>query len=210
MHQTSSGSYILIIKDDPYEAVYPVEKRLINQTIDANLEVKERWYTINGKNIPEINILWNVKDITPETAASLDTKEQILLLKDYLFGQKIIISMKNNQDLSIVQAMDDYNAAVSLIFTDIPDYESSCGASVRFACQIFSAKLRAEGKVIDENQSLESLAAKLDEADFKEIEGIIPWLQKNADEGVSSAATQEDAVNAVRSSIALYSILFDK
>ena len=209
MHQPDSDSYILIIKDEPYEVVLKEEQGLVNQTIDSDLEIKERWYTINGKKIPEINILWNVKGITPEIASSLDTREQIQLLKDYLHGQKTINSIKNHQDSSIAQAKGDYNIAVNNIFAEEPNYTSSCEASLRFACQILKAKLKGADKTFEENETLTELTGKLDDADFKEIEGIINWIQKSPEESDSdTSAAFEDAVNAVRSSIALYAKLF--
>ena len=124
MNQSNPDSYILIIKDEPYEAILVENCGLINQTVDADLEIKERWYTINGKKIPEVNILWHVKGLTPETASSLDTKEQILLLKDYLHGQRTITSIKNHQDRSIALAKRDYDVAVCNIF-EKQDYETS-------------------------------------------------------------------------------------
>ena len=209
MRKPDSDSYILIIKDEPYETILMKEERLVNRTIDADLEIKERWYTINGKKIPEINILWHVKGITPETASSLDTKEQILLLREYLRGQKTLNSIKNHEDNSIVTAKKDYDVAVCSIFANQPDYEASCQSSLRFACKILKSKLQNEGKLFEEEQSLAELAGKLDDNDFKEIKKIIPWVRKSQGEnGDDFEATLEDAVNAVRSSIALFSKLF--
>lgn len=209
MNQPNPDSYILIIKEEPYEVIFKEEQGLVSQTIDIDLEIKERWYTINGKKIPEINILWNVEGITPETASSLDTKEQILLLKDYLHGQKTLNSIKNHQDSSIVNAKNDYDTAVSNIFAEKPDYESACEASVRFACRILKSKLKGQGKTFEDDETLKGLAEKLDNADFKEIEEIIPWVQKSPEEGdVDFRTAPEDAVNAVLSSVALYAKLF--
>ena len=211
MHQSGSDSYILIIKDEPYEVIIKEEQGLVNKTIDIDLEKKERWYTINGKKIPEINILWDVKGLSPETASSLDTREQILLLKDYLHGQKTINSIKNHQDDSIALAKGDYDIAVFNIFAEHPDYESSCQASLRFACRIIKTKLYCAGKTFNKDDILTELTGKLDSADFKEIEEIIPWIQKSPEESsMDSKTTLEDAINAVRSSIALYAKLFNK
>lgn len=210
MNQSDADSFILIIKDEPYEVVLKKEEGLVNQTVDGDLEIKERWYTINGKKIPEINILWNVKGITHETALRLDTREQIQLLKDYLHGQKSINSIKNHEDNSIVQAKADYDIAVNSIFSEQPDYKISCQASVRFACQIIKAKLKGENKTFND-ETLIGLVNTLNKSDFKEIEDIIPWVQKTPEEGSGeSGVTLEDAVNAVRSSIALYAKLFYK
>ena len=210
MNQSNPDSYILIIKDEPYEAILVENCGLINQTVDADLEIKERWYTINGKKIPEVNILWHVKGLTPETASSLDTKEQILLLKDYLHGQRTITSIKNHQDRSIALAKRDYDIAVCNIF-EKQDYETSCNASIRFACQILKSKLLAEERVSDDNLPLKELAGRLGDRDFKEIEDIIQWLQRSPeDDEIDCRVTLEDAVNAVRSSVALFAKLFDK
>ena len=211
MSRLKPDSYILIIKDKPYEVALKEKEGLINQAIDIDLEIKERWYTINDRRIPEVNILWQVKGITQETASGLDTKEQILLLKDYLHGEKTLGSIKNHEDTSVVNAKNDYDTAVSCIFADQPDYASSCEASVRFACQIIRAKLRRAGKNFEEYETLTELTGKLDDAEFEDIEGIIPWIQKKPEEGdVDFKITLEDAVNAVRSSVALFAKLFDK
>ena len=209
MDQENPDSFILIIKDEPYEVILKEDQALVNKTIDSDLKIKERWYTVNGKKIPEINILWHVKGITSETASSLDTREQILLLKDYLRGQKALNLIKNHPDNSISLAKCNYDTAVSCIFSDKPDYLSSCQASLRFACQIVKAKLTGTGKTIEDHETLAGLTAKLDDADFQEIEDIIPWIQKNPEEkDVEPSVTPEEAVNAVRSSLALFSVLF--
>ncbi|MGD9160599.1 MAG: hypothetical protein PVG39_19440 [Desulfobacteraceae bacterium] len=209
MHKPESDSYILIIKDEPYEVILKEEEGLVNKTIDEDLEIKERWYTINNKKIPEVNILWNVKEITPETAANLDTKEQIQLLKDYLYGQKTLNSVKNHPDSSIAHAKGDYDIAVSNIFTEQPDYDTSCQASLRFASQALKAKLKNKEKTFDDGEILTDLAEKLDDVIYKEIAEIIPWVQKSTGEGdIDASSTLEDAVNAVRSSIALFAKLF--
>lgn len=209
MPQSDSDSYILIIKDKPYEVTFKGEKGLINRTIDTDLEVRERWYTINGKKIPEINILWNVKGITPETASSLDTKEQIQILKDYLHGRNTINTIKNHQDNNVVQAKADYDIAVSNIFAEQPDYAVSCDASMRFACRILKIKLKDEDKTLEDDGTLTEMAGKLDNHDYRELEDIIPWIGEKCKEDESDAsATLEDAVNAVRSSVALYAKLF--
>ncbi len=209
MQLSNAGSYILIIKDEPYKAAYPEEKRLVNRTIDTNLEIKERWYTVNDRNIPEVNILWYVKGITSEAVSGLDTREQILILKDYLLGQKTLNAIKNHQNNFVSQAIKDYDAAIGYIFCDHPDYENSCRASSLFAREILRAKLQAEGSSFEDAQTIIDLAGRLD-ADLKEeIKEIIPWIQKRTEDGEStSPATLEDAVNGVRSSLALFSKLF--
>ncbi|MBN2420111.1 MAG: HEPN domain-containing protein [Deltaproteobacteria bacterium] len=208
MDQKNPDRLILIIKDEPYEVILKEEEGLVNRTIDTDLEIRERWYTVNGKKIPEINILWHVKGITPETALRLDTREQILILKDYMRSRKIINSIKNHLDNSISKAKSDYDTAVSFIFSGEPDYESSCLTSLRFACKLLRAKLQTEDRLFEENESLMALAGKLDEADFKEVEEIIPWVQKISEEGDDYKATFDDAVNAVRGSLALFDKLF--
>ena len=209
MHRSNTGSYILIIKDEPYRTIYPEEKRLVNQTIDINLEKKERWYTVNGKNIPEVNILWYVKGITPETVSDLDTKELILLLKDFLFGQKTVNSIKNHQDSYVAQAIKDYEAAIDSIFEDLPDYKASCRASSLFACSVLKAKLKEKCNTFEDAQTVTELAGRLPADLNEEIKEIIPWIQKSAEYSAGLLpATIEDAVNGVRSSIALFYKLF--
>ena len=211
MSKSNPDSYILIIRGEPYEVVLKEKEGLINQTVDTDLEIKERWYTINNRKIPEVNILWHVMGITQETASGLDTREQILLLKDYLHGEKTLGSMKNHEDISVVNAKNDYDTAVSCIFADQPDYESSCEASVRFACQIIRAKLKSTGKNFEDYETLIELTEKLDDAEFEDIAEIIPWIQKSPEESdVDFKITLEDAVNAVRSSVALFAKLFEK
>lgn len=209
MNESDADSFILIIKDEPYEVILKEEQGLVNHTIDSNMEIKDRWYTVNGKKIPEINILWHVNGITSEIASSLDTKEQIQLLKDYLRSQKTIRSIKNHQDSYIKQTKGDYDIAVNNIFSEQPDYVTSFQASVRFACRILKAKLKGEDKAFEDDETLSELAIKLDDIDFKEIEEIIPWVQKSPEEGDANVSTTlEDAVNAVLSSVALYVKLF--
>ncbi len=205
MSESGYGSYILIINDEPFQVVYPDEGRIVNQAIDTDLTRKERWYKINGREIPEINILWYVKGLTPENLSNLDTGDQIRILKDYLHGQKTIKAIKNNKDSYITEAINDYDTAVSNIFLEQPDFNVSCRASVSFACRILKAKLREDNKPFEEGDSLTELAVKIAPADFSEIEDIIPWIQKNPESGETAF---DDAVNAVRSSLALFVKLF--
>ena len=80
---------------------------------------------------------------------------------------------------------------------------------MRFACRILKAKLKGEDKAFEDDETLSELAIKLDDIDFKEIEEIIPWVQKSPEEGDANVSTTlEDAVNAVLSSVALYVKLF--
>ena len=205
MDQSGFGSYILIIGDEPYQVVYPEEDRVVNRVIDTDLTKKERWYKINGREIPEINILWHVKGLTPEALSGLDTGDKIRILKDYLHGQKTINSIKNHKDSSIAQAKVDYDTAVNNIFTEQPDFEVSCDAAVSFTCRILKGKLKESDKSFEDTETLKELAAKLDAADFSEVEDIVPWVQKNPEEGEASF---DDAVNSVRSSLALFVKLF--
>ena len=209
MNQSSSGSYIVIINDEPFEAVFKEHAGLINQAIDIDLEIRERWYTVNGKNIPEVNILWYINGVTNEIVSGLDIREQILLLKDYLFAKKTIISLKNHRDSSVARAKKDYDSAVTAIFADQPDYKASCRSSVRFSCQILKAKLKQKEIDFKGSQTLTELADKLDAAIYEEVKEIIPWLLKIAEDGENNfQATREHAVNGVRSSVALFSKLF--
>lgn len=209
MSVSGPGSYIVIIKDEPYEAVLREQTGMVNQTIDINIELKERWYTVNDKKIPEVNILWYVKGVGPETLSGIDTREQIFLLKDYLFGQKTLLFLRNHHDSEISDAKNDYDAAVCSIFAEQTDYEASCKASARFACRILKAKLKTESRSFKESQSVAELAGNLDPVIFEEIKEIISWIQNRSEEGENvSPATLEDAVNAVRSSVALFSVLF--
>lgn len=209
MNQSSSGSYILIIKDKPYEVILQDEGRLVNHVIDPDLEKKERWYTINGKKIPEINVLWHVKGITSEIALSLDTLGQILLLKDYMFGHRTVASLKNHQDSSVVNAKSDYDEAVFNIFKDEPNYVGSSRSSFQFAVKILKAKLQMEGKVFEQTEKLHCLAKKLEDENIEEIQGIISNIQKYSNETDGEiSVTCGGAVSAVRSSLELFSKLY--
>lgn len=209
MNQSSPGSYILIIKNKYYEAVLQEEGRLVNRVIDPDLEEKERWYIINGKKIPEINILWHVKGITPEIALSLDTRGQILFLKDYMFGHRTVASLKNHQNSSVTNAKSDYDEAVFNVFKDVPDYVGSARSSFQFAVKILESKLQAEGKVFEQTENLLDLVKKLEDENYDEIAAIISDIQKYSNEtDDKTSITCDDAVSAVRSSLELFSKLY--
>ena len=42
MDQENPDSFILIIKDEPYEVILKEDQGLVNKTIDSDLKIKER------------------------------------------------------------------------------------------------------------------------------------------------------------------------
>lgn len=209
MNFKSLGRYILLIDDKPFEAVIPEVSGIVNYAVDADLEVRDRWYTVNGKNIPEVNILWFVRDMTHEIASKLDTKEQILILKDYYSGVKTVTSMIKNPSGEMKQAKNEYDDAVDNILSCNPDFSSSREASLRFAEKILKSKLQSEGKEFEGCQRLNDFAEKLDGIDIDGVKEIITEIEQLSREGGNdSPVTCEEAVKTLNNSIRLYLMLF--
>ena len=209
MNFKSLGRYILLIKNIPFEAMLPEVDGVVNYAIDTDLEIKERWYTVNGKKIPEVNILWFVKGMTHEIASNLDTKEQILILKDYYSGVKAVKAIIKDHGADMEDAKNDYDSAVNNILSDDPDFESSRMASRRLAEKIIRLKLQLEGKEFEECKRLADFAEKLDGADIEGLEEIIGQIEgPSKEEGSDTPVTCEEAVNILKNSLQLYLKLF--
>lgn len=204
------GSYVLLIKDDPWEAIVPGVEGLINYAIDADLEIRERWYTVNGKKIPEVNILWFVKGLTSEIAENMDTRELIMLLKDFLFGRKTVSSLKRYDDNPLLaRANEDYDDAVYNLFKKQPDYNSSQKASLKFSEKILESRLESEGKALKGNHNLLELANKLEDINTVELGGLFDSIECSVNTvGDKPDINRDEAANAVRSSLVLFSRIF--
>lgn len=204
------GSGILLIKNEPWEVIYPLILGQANFTVDSDIRRKDR-RALNdkGKRIPEVNILWHVADITPEIASSLSDKEKLELLKDYMFGFNAVQSLKRCNAPYMDQAKNDYDIAVFNIFKKYPDYNSSKWASLQFAEKTMKSKLQVSGVDFKYSHDLSYLAKKLDNIGIKIEDCIIKNIQCEA--GVrygEISVTRIEAVTAVRNALILFSKVF--
>jgi len=205
------GSYILLIKNEVWEVIYPLCFGQINFTIDSDIKRQERWALNNeGKKIPEANILWHIVDITPEIASSLDDKEKRTLLKDYIFGLNAVQSLRDCKDAPYMeQAKNDYDTAVRNIINKYPDYNNSKWASLQLSEKVMKSKLQQSGVVFKYNHNLADLTEQLDVIGIKVADYIIQNIQCTADVRYGEVSvTRIEAVAALRSALALFSIVF--
>lgn len=209
MNFKSLGSYVLLIKNKPYEVMLPEVDGVVNYAVDTDLEMKERWYTVNGKKIPELNILWFVKGMTPEISSNLDTKEQILILKDYYSGLKAVKAIIKDHGDNMEEGKKDYDSAVNNILSGDPDFSSSRMASIRLAEKIIKLKLQSEGAEFKGYKRFADCAEKLDCGDIDGAKQIISQIEHSLKEVDSDIpATCEEAVNLLKISLQLYLKLF--
>ena len=95
-----------------------------------------------------------VSEMTPEAASGLDTRELVLLLKDYYSALKTVTGIVKMTDIESEQAKKNYDEAVNNILSGIHDYGMSRMASVRLAENIIKLKLCSDGKEYENNQGL--------------------------------------------------------
>ncbi len=206
------GSYILVIKNEPWEVELPLCYGQINFTINDNLNKTEAYLiTGDGSKIPNINILWHVKDITQEIASSLTDTEREGLLKEYMFGLNAVQSLRGLSKVEFMtQAMNDYDVAVSNIFHKYPDYNNSKWASLQFAEKTMKAKLTLEGIPFDKIHDLSKLANKLKPVGLNIPPPILSNIQCKA--GVrygQETVKKNEAILALQSALALFSDVFE-
>ncbi|MDD5760230.1 MAG: hypothetical protein PHI06_14250 [Desulfobulbaceae bacterium] len=206
------GCYILVIKDEPWEVVYPLCSGQNHFTIDANLQRENRRVTIqNGQNIPSINILRHVTNMTREVALSLSDDERKKILNEYMFGLNAVQSLRGLKDVPYMdQAMNDYDISVSNIFCKYPDYNNSKWASLQFAEKTMKAKLKLLGIDFDRVHQLSKLSDKLKPLSINIPDETISKIQCPA--GVrygENAVTKREAILAVQSALALYAQVFE-
>jgi HEPN domain-containing protein len=200
------GSCILIIKNEPWEVVLPLCYGLINFTVDTNLNNVKRWCTVNGQEIPEVNILCHVKDMTHEIASNLSDVERADLLKDFLFGLTTVQSLKDHANAAYIeQAKSDYDAAIYNIFSKNPDYNNSKWASLQFAEKTMKSKLEASGGSFNRTHNLYDLAERLENVGIGIPRTLIDNIQCSA--GVrygEVSVSRMEAVTAVRNALVIY------
>ena len=202
------GRYVLSIKNGIFEATIPAVNETVNYALDEDLEVKKRWYTVNGKKIPEVNVLWFVKGVTSDLVCTLGTRDKILLLKDYYLAVKVLASVINHENSIIRLIKNDYDDAIDNIL-DTRDYSASIRASLKLAGRAIKAKLESEGKGFKPDEELRELVKQLTIIKGEELEEVISNLEslsrRNIDE---SPVNLEEAVKTLKNSLRLYLKLF--
>lgn len=197
----SLGRYVILINNKPFETSLPEMSEMVNYAIDEDLEVRERWYTVNGKRIPEVNALWFVKGISKETAEGLDTRDRILLLKDCYLGIKSVSSILKHEDSDFRNLKKYFDDAVGFILSDHPDYKMSVAASIGFSGKVIRLKLLSKGIEFRQDEKPADMLEKLESKDIenlKEIAGEITYCENN------SEVTLEAAVNSLKNALRLY------
>lgn len=206
------GSYILIIKNEPWEVVYPLCYGQNNFTIDSNLFREDRYVvTSNGSKIPSINILWHVEEMTQEVASSLSDDDKQKILQEYMFGLNAVQSLRSLKDVPYMdQAMNDYDISVSNIFHKYPDYNNSKWASLQFAEKTMKAKLKLKGIVFKKDHNLSMLSKHFQTFGLNIPDKILSDIQCSA--GVrygEIAVAKREAILAVQSALALFADVFE-
>lgn len=206
------GSYILVIKNEPWEVVFPLCYGQNEFTIDANLQRENRSVITSGGNkIPSVNILWHVKNMTREVASSLSDDERQKILKEYMVGLNAVQSLRSMNGIPYMdQAMNDFDISVSNIFHKYPDYNNSKWASLQFAEKTMKAKLKLEGIEFKKDHKLSMLSEKLKSLSINIPDQVISNIQCSA--GVrygEQPVTKREAILAVQNALALFVQVFE-
>lgn len=206
------GSYILIIKNEPWEVVYPLCYGQNEFTIDSNLQREDRYVTTSsGARIPSINILWHVEDMTREVASSLLDDERQKILEEYMFGLNAVQSLRSLKSVPYMdQAMNDYDISVSNIFHKYPDYNNSKWASLQFAEKTMKAKLNLKGIEFKKDHKLSVLSEKFKVLNLNIPEQIIRNIQCPAGARYGElVVTKREAILAAQSALSLFVDVFE-
>lgn len=205
------GSYILMIKNEPWEVIFPLCYGQNNFTIDSNLAKKDRNYiTESGKTIPSVNILCHVVDMTSYVANSLSPSEKQVILSDYLYGLNAVQSLRSLESAPFMeQAANDYDVSVSNIFHKYPDYNNSKWAALQFAEKSMKSLLQLNNVKFGRNHDLTGLAKSLRTIGIIIPQQIIDNIQcKAAVRYGEEKVTRNEAILAVKSALALFADVF--
>lgn len=205
------GSYILMIKNEPWEVVYPLCFGKNNFTINSDLSKKNRSYiTASGEAIPSVNILCHVNGMTFDVANSLSDYEKQIILSEYMFGLNAVQSLRSlSGEPFMEQAANDYDISVSNIFHKYPDYNNSKWASLQFAEKTIKSQLQINNISFKYNHNLAELAESLKALDLNVPEQIINNIQcKAAVRYGEEKVGRNQAILAVQSALALFANVF--
>lgn len=205
------GSYILMIKNEPWEVVYPLCYGKNNFTINSDLSKKNRSYiTASGEAIPSVNILCHINGMTFDVANSLSDYEKQIILSEYMFGLNAVQSLRSlSGEPFMEQAANDYDISVSNIFHKYPDYNNSKWASLQFAEKTIKSQLQINNISFKYNHNLAELAESLKALDLNVPEQIINNIQcKAAVRYGEEKVGRNQAILAVQSALALFANVF--
>lgn len=206
------GSYVIVIRGEPWEVVFPLCFGQNSFTIDEDLTRSKRQADVGGgKLIPEVNILSHITSMTQYLASSLTYEEKSAILHDYMFGLNTVQSLKDSYSQPFMElAANDYDLAVFNIFQKYPDYNNSKWSSLQFSEKVMKSKLRQLGASIKRTHDLMSLAKALSDYDVYVSGSLIERVQCSP--GVrygETKVTKHEAVDAVKCSLAIYQQVFN-
>ncbi|PYF79517.1 hypothetical protein DFP75_10840 [Marinomonas alcarazii] len=205
------GSYILIIKGEPWKVELPLVYGRNNFTIDSDLERVERYVVANdGKKVPSTNILWHVENITRKVALSLSDEEREIIFQDYMFALNSVQFLRDLKGVPYMeQGMNDYDTAIHNIFYKYPDYNNAKWSALQFAEKTIKSKLKQHNVKIKHIHFLSDLSGDLEKIGINVSKQLIDNIQCDAKVRYGEQkVTRYEAVLAIRSSLSLFSDVF--
>jgi HEPN domain-containing protein len=205
------GSYVLMIRNEPWKVEFPLCYGRNNFTIDSDLSKNKRFIIANdGQKIPSVNILSHVENMTYRIAQSLSDMERESILKDYIFALNSVQHLRSLKDTPYMeQAMNDYDMAINNIFYKYPDYNNAKWSALQFAEKSLKSKLLQSNITFKRNHNLSSLAENVVKLGIKIPTQVIENIQCTA--GVRYGETKvnkQEAILAIKSALTMYSELF--
>lgn len=206
------GSYVILIRNEPWEVVLPLCFGRVSFTIDDNLKKQERKVRVeSGEIIPEVNILWHFKSMPQGMASSLTYDERNSIFLDYIFGIDAVQSLKNNTATDFLKlASNDYDLAVYNIFQKQPDYNNSKWSSLQLVEKVMKSKLKQFGVPLKRTHDLKFLAKLLSDQGVTVSESLIERVHCMA--GVrygETKVTKHEAVDAVKCALVIYKQVYE-
>ena len=205
------GSYVLMIKNEPWKVELPLCFGRNNFTIDSDLSNRERFIIgPDGSKIPSVNILRNVENMTSIVAESLTDFEREGILKDYMFALNAVQHLRDLKNSPYMeQAMNDYDMAIANIFYKYPDYNNAKWSALQFAEKSIKSKLEQNNIAFKRKHDLSALASAFEPIGIKIPNQIIENIQCSAGVRYGEVkVTKQEAILAIRSSLALFSDIF--
>lgn len=205
------GSYILMIKNEPWEVVYPLCLGRSNFTINNDLNTSDTSHVvISGQPVPEVNILCHVENMTTEVAKSLSRDEQKYLLSEYMFGLEGVQMLRNlGGSPFMLQAANDYDVSVSNIFHKYPDNNNSKWAALQFTEKSMKSKLAMSNVEFERNHNLTSLAESLIHLGINIPTHTIDRIQCSPGVRYGEVrVSRKEAIEAVQAAMDLFSTIY--
>lgn len=159
------GSVAILIKGEAWRITFPEIIGQVKLVCDPDIERYKNLSKVgvNGQ-VPLLNVLRSIENITPTMARTLSRVEIEGIFKFYCFGLDVLQSIESISEKPYAkEAKVDLTTAVDNILTKNPHFGISKYASLQFTEKIIKSKLAENAKGFPKEHKLKTLAGILEQ-----------------------------------------------